>query len=538
MKILSLRPWLSLCLLLLMLGASPVAAESPRLVRVGAFSLYPAIFLDADGKINGFYVDMLAEVAAKENLRIEYVYGSWNEGLERIKSGDVDLLTSVAYTEERARFMDYGKKPLLTVWAELYVRKDSIIDSIMKVDGKKVAVMKNDYNARYFIDMVKKFGFHCDFLEVADFDQVFLAVQQGRADAGVANVIFGSSKRQKYGLKSSEVMFNPFDIYFTVARGRNADLLATLDRYLDSWRLDENSVYHQARQKWGGGQAATVEVIPLWVYQAAGGLLVVMAVGLGFIVLLRRQVRLDTEVIVQRESSLKEKNVEMERFVYTVSHDLRSPLITVKSFLALLEQDLKAGDAQLVGKDIEYIKLSADRMERLLNELLQLSRVGRVDSQPVEISYRELINEILATVAGQITSKGVEVHVDDQQLQLYGDAVRLAQIWQNLVDNAVKYMGDQQQPKIDLGFEFVQGQPVFYVSDNGMGFDPAYSEKIFELFQQLDGHSDGSGLGLALVKRIVELYNGRIWAESAGRGQGSCFRFTLPAALGIQGENA
>lgn len=124
MKFLSLRPWFLLFLLLLILLSGPVAAESPRLVRVGAFSLYPAIFQDKEGQVKGFYVDMLAEVAAKENLRIEYVYGSWQEGLERIKTGEVDLLTSVALSEERASYMDYGKIPLLTVWAELYVKKD------------------------------------------------------------------------------------------------------------------------------------------------------------------------------------------------------------------------------------------------------------------------------------------------------------------------------------------------------------------------------------------------------------------------------
>ena len=114
---------------------------------------------------------------------------------------------------------------------------------------------------------------------------------------------------------------------------------------------------------------------------------------------------------------------------------------------------------------------------------------------------------------------------------LFGDLPRLVEIWQNLVENAVKYMGSQVKPSIKLGLEQVAGETVFFVRDNGIGIDTRYHENIFGLFNKLDSASEGSGLGLALVKRIVELYGGRIWVESQGSGQGSCFRFTLPGAL-------
>jgi signal transduction histidine kinase len=125
----------------------------------------------------------------------------------------------------------------------------------------------------------------------------------------------------------------------------------------------------------------------------------------------------------------------------------------------------------------------------------------------------------------------VSVIVMPADLQLHGDSMRLQEVWQNLLENAVKYMGDQPEPQIWIGAEQHGDDTVFFVRDNGMGIDQNYFEKIFGLFEKLNSTSDGIGIGLALVKKIVLVYSGRIWVESDGPGKGSCFRFTLPGAL-------
>ena len=133
-------------------------------------------------------------------------------------------------------------------------------------------------------------------------------------------------------------------------------------------------------------------------------------------------------------------------------------------------------------------------------------------------------------MAGSIAESRVEVKVDDAAISLYGDRQRLVEIWQNLIENAVKYMGDRESPLIEVGAEIDGEDTVFFVRDNGIGIDPRYKEKIFGLFEKLDPKTDGSGLGLALVKRIVALYHGSIRVESEP-GKGACFRFTLPEAI-------
>ena len=240
---------------------------------------------------------------------------------------------------------------------------------------------------------------------------------------------------------------------------------------------------------------------------------------------------LDITRRVLREQELVRKTEEMERFTYMISHDLKSPLVTIRTFLGYLEQDLELGKGDRATQDMGFIRDATAKMGRLLGDLLEVSRVGRVMNPPVELSFAEVVQEGLKAVAGALAQRRVAVQVTGPPVRLRGDRQRLEELWQNLIENAVKYLGDQGAPSLELGVEPVAGELVFSVRDNGMGIDPRHQPRIFGLFEQLDPASEGTGLGLALVKRIVELYGGRIWVESAGAGQGACFRFTLPAAL-------
>lgn len=232
-----------------------------------------------------------------------------------------------------------------------------------------------------------------------------------------------------------------------------------------------------------------------------------------------------------QQAALQSKNQEMENFVYSVSHDLKSPLVTIKSFLRMLQQDLQEQKQEQIDEDLRYISGAADRMDNLLAGLLQLSRIGRIEGQPQAVDVAKLVAETLVSLSGPLQKKKIKVRVDDIPHQLYGDPMRLGQIWQNLIENAGKYLGNQPQPQIDIGVEEENGVPTFFVRDNGIGIDHQHAQRIFALFAQLDPDSPGCGIGLPMVKKIVELYQGRVWFESDGKDQGSCFYFTLPKAL-------
>jgi PAS domain S-box-containing protein len=228
-------------------------------------------------------------------------------------------------------------------------------------------------------------------------------------------------------------------------------------------------------------------------------------------------------------SELEAKNAELERFTYTVSHDLKSPLFTIRGFLGYLEEDAMAGNYERMKSDIQRITDATNKMQQLLNELLELSRVGRITNESETIPFEELTREAVELVQGHIMEHGVSVHIDADMPDVFGDRQRLREVVQNLVDNAAKFMGDQLEPRIEIGQDGEEdGMPIFHVRDNGIGIPTEHHERVFGLFNKLDVRSDGTGIGLALVKRIIEYHGGRIWVES-GMGLGTTFYFTLPA---------
>ena len=191
-------------------------------------------------------------------------------------------------------------------------------------------------------------------------------------------------------------------------------------------------------------------------------------------------------------------------------------------------EDAIAGNIEGVQADMARISSATDKMQQLLNELLELSRIGRLMDPPEEVLLGELAYEAVEMVRGRLEERGVEVEIAPNLPVVYGDHPRLREVLQNLVDNAVKFTGDQPHPRVEIGVRHDDAERVYYVRDNGMGIDPRYHDKVFGLFERLDPKAEGTGVGLAIVKRIVEVHGGRIWIESEGAGRGSTFCFTLP----------
>ena len=241
----------------------------------------------------------------------------------------------------------------------------------------------------------------------------------------------------------------------------------------------------------------------------------------------RRRLESEREKVIQE---LETKNAELERFTYTVSHDLKSPLITIGGFVGLLEEDVRSRDLNKFQRDLERIREAKDKMHRLLNELLELSRIGRIMNPPTAVPFSQIIDEALALTHGGLTAGNVHVEVNKDLPVVRGDHPRLVEVLQNLIDNATKFVGDQPSPYIEIGAKDEKEGKIFFVKDNGIGIEPAFHQKIFSLFDKLDPKSEGTGVGLALVKRIIEVHGGHIWVESEGKGKGATFYFTLPIA--------
>ncbi len=230
-------------------------------------------------------------------------------------------------------------------------------------------------------------------------------------------------------------------------------------------------------------------------------------------------------------ADLHDKNAELDTFVYSVSHDLKAPLVTIQGMSGLLLQEYQE---QLPGEAARYlgrIQANTQQMETLIVDLLALSRIGREARAPAEVSLGEVLDDVAADLATAMRERGVQL-VRGELPTIWGNRTQIEQVMRNLVGNAVKYLGDASEGQVEVGAVDRGTLVECYVRDNGIGIDPAYHERIFEVFQRLkEVEVDGTGVGLAIVKKIVQANGGRIWVESA-KGHGAIFRFTWPNDAG------
>ena len=229
---------------------------------------------------------------------------------------------------------------------------------------------------------------------------------------------------------------------------------------------------------------------------------------------------------------LEQKNTELERFTYTVSHELKSPLVTVKGFLGLIEKDLAAGHGERAREDMKKISHAVDVMNKQLDDLLELSRIGQTVTQTSSFSLSGLCRDVMEIMQGLIGDRNAVIEIDDEMPHVVADQARVRAVIKNLVENGIKFVAEDRQPRIVIDAERRQDQVLCRVRDNGPGIEPRYQERVFGLFERLDTEIAGTGVGLALVKRIIEIHNGEVWIESQGDRQGCCFCFTLPVQRG------
>jgi signal transduction histidine kinase len=197
----------------------------------------------------------------------------------------------------------------------------------------------------------------------------------------------------------------------------------------------------------------------------------------------------------------------------------------------MLEQDLINQNQDNIKDDMQRIKSATDKMTDLLNDLLELSRIGRHVNPPVKVSMLNIVEEAVELSSGILSERNVELQIPEKMPEVYVDKQRILEVWLNLIENAVKFTEKMQKPKIIIGFHQEDAKFIFSIQDNGIGIDKKYHHIIFGLFNKLDNKSQGTGIGLALVKRIAEVHGGEVWVDSEGVGKGAKFSFSVPVKV-------
>ncbi len=298
-----LAPILFFCCLALLGPVDLAYATHKTVVKVGVFQFKPLIFTDSDGQTRGINADLLNRIAAENNWQIEYVPGSWDDGLQGAKNRRLDIITSVMYTEERDTFLDYAQEPVFSVWTEVYARHKSHVEDIFALRGMKVAVMKGDQNAANLKQLAESFGIDCEYIEVPSHDEVFKLVQNGGAIAGVAPNIFGLINASKFGLIRTPVILAPKALYLCVPQETNQELLKAINETLRRWKQKPDSYYYRTLNRWLANSEQNI--IPNWLIVALTISVLLLLLIAVWSRILKKQVKQRTKALAESEAKFR-----------------------------------------------------------------------------------------------------------------------------------------------------------------------------------------------------------------------------------------
>ncbi len=303
-------------LLLISLVFMPLIAPSPARsndpVRVGVYQNTPLTFQE-NGKTKGFFIDILEYIAGKEGWKIEYVLSSWPECLSNLKSGNIDLLGAIAYSESRGRIFDYTYESVITNWGQMYLNNKSNIESIIDLKDRKVAVLQGDIYFHNLRTLVNQFGIACRFIEAFEYEDVLELVEIGRCEAGLVSQIYGLQRERNYDIIKSSILLSPQKIYWAAPKGKNQELLYTLDSYLRKLKNNQQSIYHESLAKWFG--IGVKSKFGRWFKWIIGGFAALLTLFITANLILRTQVKSKTKELLIKNEELRESE-ERFRHVY------------------------------------------------------------------------------------------------------------------------------------------------------------------------------------------------------------------------------
>ncbi len=546
--------FLMISLLFLVFICRSASADSVeiRTVKVGIYENEPKVFTSKTGAPTGIFIDIIEFIAKAENWKLQYVPGSWAEGLERLATGEIDLMPDVAYTADREKIYAFHKETVLSSWSQVYAKKGSGIHSILDLDGKRIATLLGSVQQEAFARLSDSFGLKITLLAAVDFKQAFAMVAINEADAAITNSFFGMLHTGKYGLEDTAVVFSPSKLLFAAPKNSPQHLLATIDRHLLEMKQNSESNYYVSLKKWTSEEVKVK--IPLWLQIVGFG-------GLGFLVMsllgsaiLKHQVNVRTRELRQINQEMEERIVErtaqlaaaMEKaqaadriksaFLATMSHELRTPLNSIIGFTGIMLQGLTGPLNPEQHKQMSMVQNSSRHLLSLINDVLDISKIeaGQLVLASSSFDLGLSIDKMVKLVAPLAEKKGFELQLNlsDTPLTITTDQRRLEQVILNLLNNAVKFT---ETGSVRIACLSENDHFLISFTDTGIGIAPEEIANLFQPFHQVDTglarKREGTGLGLSICKKIIDMMGGSIEVQS-NLGHGSTFFVRLPRQVG------
>lgn len=501
-----------------------------KIVVGGDFDYKPFTFLDDEGKPHGYEVDIIKYIAEKYNLDVEFRFSPWTDALDNLKTGKVDVLLGILYTEERNLIYDFTI-PHSVEYYGIFVRTNSTINELADLAEKQIISLQGDASIENFI---KPMGFSENLVLVSSLPKAIDLLSSGNHDVVLAPYSIGLETLKASHIKNIEVVGPPIlpSLYrFGVKKG-NSVLLSILNEGIDNFKESGKSGF--LRKKWQFHTRNDISVITGLRYVAL--VLIPIFLMLFLLILwnrnLKKSVKMQTERLMEKTVLLEELNETKDKLFSIIAHDLKGPFTSILGLSDLLLENVHKNDAATSDRYIKSINSSAQNTLSLLENLLSWaqSQTGQMKFMPDRIKLQPIIYEIVDFCNPIAKVKNILLnHNFVQDVEVYADQNMLMVILRNLISNAIKF--SNVGGIISITSISFQNHIEISVSDNGVGMDEATRMKLFKLdsiyTSKGTANEEGTGLGLILCKEFVEKHGGEIWVNSE-IGKGSEFIFKLP----------
>lgn len=499
----------------------PIFLYADVYVSIGVYQNEPLVFVNSNESVAGVYPDIIKHIASEEKWRVEYVFGSRLQCLERLASGEIDLMAAIAYSQERSKQYDFTHEALLWNWGQIYTKRDTEIQSLFDLKHKAIAALKDDVYYHKFQRLVENSGIDCSFIEVDDYNSVFEFVDSGKADVGITTRLCGIQHEGGYRIDESSIIFSPVELRFAVSKGKNYHLINAIDRHVTILKRDRRSIYYQSLNRWLKLEAMNRWMLPKWTewtLASLGGLLLLFLV---MSVVLRVRVKARTDELSSKSIELQEEIAErkrteealmeaqtlssLSRTTASIAHEMRSPLTAADMDLEDALEELSDGDARdLVSKAQSLIQ----EVLLIIRTMMKMYRSENQGANEVDLN-QELKDAIL--LFGR-KAKGIEIiydFADEARVWVHGN---LSRVFINLIGNALDAL--RNQGHLTLSTRRVEDGLLTEVEDDGPGILPEIIEEIFDPGFTTKKIGEGTGLGLWIANREIERLGGRITVES------------------------
>lgn len=349
-------------------------------LRIGVWKNPPVVLQTKNGEWTGINIDILKDIARRNDWQLTFVPGTFAEQLQNLKNHKIDLLSAIAYSSKRAELYNYTKNPIISNWGLIYARTDSKISSLLDLDHKKVAVMRNNIHDRAFRNLANKFDIKPRLIEVDSFSDVMKQIQRGTVVAGVANRLFGAMNAEKYHVVETGIIFNPINIHYAAPKGQQQVALNIIDQAISEYKADKNSIYYSSLQRWMGVQGG--KLLPHWLPWLAASLVGMILLMLGINFFLRRQVALRTQEL---QIEVDERRLAQERLDRLAYYDDLTSLPNRVSFaenlkIAIATAQRRKSKVAVLFIDLDQFKTINDSLGHDVGDQLIVQVAQRLQS--------------------------------------------------------------------------------------------------------------------------------------------------------------